>query len=55
MPVIRVARQCLGVGDELAAPRAMERGGERDLDAKLIRAMRLAFANALDLRGVQPR
>jgi hypothetical protein len=28
-------------------------GGERDLDAKLIRAMRLAFANAFDLRGVQ--
>ena len=35
MAVIGVARQRLGVGDELAALGAMERGGERDLDAEL--------------------
>ena len=47
--VIRVARQRLGVGDELAAPGAIEGGGERDLDAELIRTMGLALADAFDL------
>jgi hypothetical protein len=51
--VIRVARQRLGVGDELAAPGAMEGGGERDLDAELVRAMGLALADAFDLGRVQ--
>ena len=51
--VVRVARQRLGVGDELAALGAMERGGERDLDAELVRPMRLAFADAFDLGRVQ--
>jgi hypothetical protein len=41
------------VGDELAAFGAMERGGERDLDAELVRPMRLALADAFDLGGVQ--
>jgi hypothetical protein len=51
--VIRIARQRLGVGDELAAPGAMERGGERDLDAELVRPMRFALADAFDLGRVQ--
>ena len=34
--VVGVARHRLGVGDELAAFGAMERGGERDLDAELV-------------------
>jgi hypothetical protein len=51
--VVGVARQRLGVGDELAAPGAMERGGERHLDAELVRAMGLAFADAFDLQRVQ--
>jgi hypothetical protein len=53
MPVIRVAGQRLGVGDELAAPGAIERGGERDFDAELVGPMRLAFADAFDLGRVQ--
>ena len=51
--VVGVAGQRLGVGDEQAAPGAMERGGERHLDAELVRAMGLAFADAFDLRRVQ--
>ena len=47
------ARQRLGVGDELADPGAMEGGGERDLDAELVRAMGLAVADAFDLGRVQ--
>ena len=43
----------LGVGDEQAAPGAIERGGERHLDAELVRAMGLALADAFDLRRVQ--
>ena len=43
MAVIRVVRQRLGVGGELAAPGATEGGGERDLDAELVGAMGLAF------------
>ena len=40
--VVGVAGQRLGVGDEQAAPGAIERGGERHLDAELVRAMGLA-------------
>ena len=40
--VVGIAGQRLGVGDELTALGAIERGGERDFDAKLIRAMGLA-------------
>ena len=43
--VVGVARQRLGVGDELAAPGAMERGGERDLDAELIGPMGFSLAD----------
>jgi hypothetical protein len=56
--VVRIARQRLGVGDELAALGAIERGRDRDLDAELIRAVRLAFADAFDLgrvQGIDPR
>jgi hypothetical protein len=41
------------MGDELAAPGMMERRGDADLDAELIRAMRLALADAFDLGRVQ--
>ena len=51
--VVGVAGQRLGVGDEQAARGAIERGGERHLDAELVRAMGLAFADAFDLRRVQ--
>ena len=53
MAVIRVAGQRLGVGDELAALGAIERGGERDLDAEFVGAMGLALADAFDLGRVQ--
>ena len=53
MAVVGVAGQRLGVGDELAALGAIERGGERDLDAELVRAMGLALADAFDLGRVQ--
>jgi hypothetical protein len=33
--VVRIARQRLGVGDELAALGMMERRGDRNLDAEL--------------------
>jgi hypothetical protein len=49
MAVVGVARQRLDVGDELPALRAGERGGARHLDAELVRAVRLALADALDL------
>src|ERR1700685_4249055 len=48
-----VAGQRLGVGDEQAALGAIERGGERHLDAELVRAMGLVLADAFDLRRVQ--
>src|SRR5271166_657554 len=51
--VVGVARHRLGVGDELAAPGAMERGGERDLHAEFVGPMGLALADALDLWRMQ--
>jgi hypothetical protein len=36
VPIIRIARQRLGVQHELAARRAGVGGGDRDLDAELI-------------------
>jgi hypothetical protein len=51
--VIGVAGKRLGVGDERTALRAMERRGERDLDAELVRKMSFALADALDLGRVQ--
>ena len=51
--VVGVAGQRLHVGDELAALGTMKRGGERDLDAELVRPMRLALADTFDLGGVR--
>src|ERR1700733_2211553 len=53
MAVVRITRQRLGVGDELAALGMMERRGDGNLDAELVRAMRLALADAFDFGGVQ--
>src|SRR5476651_1731837 len=53
MAVVGIAGQRLGVGDELATSGMTERGGDGDLDAELIGAMRLALADAFDLRRVQ--
>ena len=51
--VIGVAGQCLGMQGELAALRALQRGGDRHLDAELVGRVRLALADAFDLMGVQ--
>src|SRR5471032_606862 len=51
--VVRIAGQRLGVSDELAALGMMQRRGDGNLDAELIRAMRLTFANAFDLGRMQ--
>jgi len=53
MSVIGVAGQCLGMQGELAALGAMQRGGNRYFDAKLVRRVRLALADAFDLRSMQ--
>src|ERR1700704_2588472 len=42
-----------GLDDELPAFRMLQRRRHRRLDAKLIRLVRLAFANAFDLRRMQ--
>jgi hypothetical protein len=47
--VIRIAGQRLGVGDEVSALRAVQRRGDRDLDAELVGPMRLTLADAFDL------
>ena len=47
--VIGIAGQGLGVEDELAALGAPVGGGERGLDAELVRRSRLALADALGL------
>src|ERR1700730_15109601 len=51
--VIWFARQGPGVDDELPAFRMLQRRSHRRLDAELIRLVRLAFANAFDLRRMQ--
>jgi hypothetical protein len=51
--VVGIAGQRLGMGDELAAGRAMGRGGDRHLDAEFVGPMRLALADALDLGRMQ--
>ena len=53
MPVIGIARQRLRMGDELAALAVLESGGNADLDAELVRLVRLALADALHLGRVQ--
>src|ERR1700677_435085 len=51
--VIRVSRQRLHMGDELAALAVLEGGGNADLDAELVRPMGFALADAFDFRGMQ--
>ena len=51
--VVRIARQRLGVSDELPAPRAMRCRGERDFHAELVGPMALTLADALDLGRMQ--
>jgi hypothetical protein len=51
--VIRIARQRLHVGDELAAPGVADGGSDGDLDAELVGPMGVAFADAFDFRRVQ--
>ncbi len=53
MAVIGFAGQRLGVNDKLAAFRVRERRRDRDLHAELVRLVRLAFADAFDLRRMQ--
>ena len=51
--VIGVAGQRLHMGDELAALGVRQRRGDGDLDAELVRPVRLALADAFHLRRVQ--
>jgi hypothetical protein len=51
--VIGIARQRFHMGDELAAFGVADGGGDRDLDAELVRPVGLALADAFDLRRVQ--
>ena len=53
MAVVWIARQRLRMGDELAALRSMQRRRHRHLDAELVWLVRLALADAFDLRRVQ--
>ena len=53
VPVIRIARQRLGVQHELAAWRAGVGGDDRSLDAELIGRAGLALADAFDLGGME--
>src|SRR5450759_4936557 len=53
MPVIGIARQRLHMGDELAAFAVLEGGGHADLDAELVRLVRLALADALHFGRMQ--
>jgi hypothetical protein len=50
MAVIGIAQQRLHMGDELTALGMGERGGDGDLDAELVRPVRLALADAFHLR-----
>ena len=51
--VVRIARQRLGVQDELTARRAGIAGDDRSLDAELIGRAGLALADTLDLGSVE--
>lgn len=53
MAVIRVARQRLDMGDELAALAAINRRRHGDLDAELVGLVGFPLADALDLGGVE--
>lgn len=50
--VVRIAGQGLGVENELTALAPRVGGGDRDLDAELVRRPGLALADALGLRGM---
>jgi len=51
--VIRAARQCFGVQHEQATWRLAVIGDDGGLHTEFVRRSRLAFADALDLRGVE--
>ena len=51
--VIRIAGQRCGMGDKLAASGMLHCGGDAHFDPELVRPMRLALADALDLWCVQ--
>ena len=51
--VIGIAGQRLGMDGELPALAALERGDDAHFDTELVRLVRLAFADAFDLGGVQ--
>ena len=53
MPVIGVSGQRHGMEGELAASRAMEGGGDRDLHAELIGRVGLSLADAFNLGSMQ--
>jgi hypothetical protein len=53
VPVIGIAGQCCGMGDELPAGEMFHRGGDAHLDPELVRPMCFALADALDLSRVQ--
>ncbi len=53
MAIIGIARQRLRIGDELTALAVLEGGGNADLDAELVRLVRLALADAFHLGCVQ--
>ena len=53
VPILRIARQRLGMDGELAALAALEGGSDADLDAEFVGLVRLAFANAFNFGGVQ--
>src|SRR5882762_8696859 len=47
VPVIGIAGQCCGMGDELPAGGMLHRGGDAHLDTELVRPVRLALTDAL--------
>ena len=53
VPVIGIAGQCCGMGDELPAGGMFHRGGDAHLDPELVRPMCFVLADALDLWRVQ--
>src|SRR5258708_7796884 len=53
MAVIGIAWQGLDMGDELATLAVLEGDGNADLDAELVRLVRLALADAFHFGGMQ--
>ena len=53
VPVIGLSRKGLGMDDELPALRRTNSRGNAHFDAELIGLVRLAFADALHLRGMK--